>query len=311
MASNRSILEKADIAVQDLISSGGILPEATAREFLEIAVKESVLLQQSTVVPMRSYQQRIDTIRFGGRILRPGTEATALPAAGRSKPDLSKATLSVKLFKGEIRISKEVLEDNIEGEGFQRTILKAAGAGVGRDIDELIANGDTASLDPFLKQLDGVRKQATSNIVDAASARTTKTVLKNTVKAMPVEFLKDRRVMKFVTSFDSETDYRDSLADRATAVGDRFLLEGIPATYSGIPMVGIPVFPENLGGGNDETEMLFLDPKNINVGFWRKVEWESDKDIVAGELIIVVTLRVDVKFAYEPAVVKVINLKVG
>lgn len=311
MASNRSILEKADIAVADLVSSGGILPEATAREFLEIAVKESVLMQQATVVPMRSHQQRIDTIRFGGRILRPGSEATALPAASRSKPDLSKATLSVKLFKGEIRISKEVLEDNIEGEGFQRTILRAAGVGVARDLDELISNGDTASLDPFLKQLDGVRKQATSNIVDAASGRTTKTVLKNTIKAMPVEFLKDRRQMKFVTSFDSETDYRDSLADRATAVGDRFLLEGIPATYTGIPMVGVPVFPENLGGGNDETEMLFLDPKNINVGFWRRVEWESDKDIVAGELIIVVTLRVDVKFAFEPAVVKVINLKVG
>ena len=118
-------------------------------------------------------------------------------------------------------------------------------------------------------------------------------------------------MMRFVTSFDSETDYRDSLADRATAVGDRFLLEGVPATYSGIPMVGVPVFPENLGGGNDETEMLLLDPKNVNVGFWRRIEWESDKDIVAGELIIVVSLRMDVKFAFEPAVVKVINLKVG
>jgi hypothetical protein len=309
--SNRSILAKADLKINDLLTDGGILPEAAAKRFLQVAVKNAVILPVATVVPMKSREQRIDLFRFQNRILRPGQEATALPEADRSKPNLYKATLSVKLFKGEIRLNKEVLEDNIESDNFQDSIMDAAGKAVARDIDELVSNGDTASADPFLAQLDGIRKQATSNIVNAAGAGTTKTILKASVKAMPTEHLRDRRAMRFLTSFDSETDYRDSLADRATAVGDRFLLEGVPATYSGIPMLGVPVFPENLGPTTNYTEMLLLDPKNINVGFWRQIEWETDKDIVAGELIIVVSLRMDVKFAFEPAVVKVQNLKVG
>ncbi len=313
MASNRSILEKADIAVSDLISSGGYLPEAVAQKFLEIAVEEAVLMKHATVVPMKSHDQRIDSMRFAGRVLYPGAESTALPAARRSKPDLYKETLSAKLFKAEIRISEEVLEDNIEGERFKDTIVRQAAKAIARDLDDVIANGDTASADPTLAVLDGLRKQTTSNLVNALGATTTKTILKSAMKAMPVEFMANRLALRFITSFDSETDYRDSLADRATALGDQFLAEGAPAKYSGIPMISIPIFPETLpyGGTNNHTELLFGDPKNAHVGFWRKIKWESDKDIVAGELIIVVSLRMDVKWAFEPATVKVQNLKVG
>ncbi len=259
---------------------------------------------------MKSREQRIDTMRFGSRVLQPGYEATALPVAQRSKPDLSKSLLQAQLLKAEIRMSKEVLEDNIEGDGFKNHIISAAGKGVARDMDDLIANGDTTSGTPFYAVLDGIRKQATTNVVAAGTVNLSKTVLKSTLKTMPVEFLRDRRSLAFMTSMDAETDYRDSLADRATAVGDRFLLEGVRATYAGVPVAGVPIFPENLGGGTNETEMLLLDPKNIHVGLWRQVEFETDKDIMAGELIIVISLRMDVKYAYEPAVVKTSGIKV-
>jgi len=310
MASNRSILEKADLAVQDLITSGGYLPEAVAAKFMEIAVKESVFMKLMTVRPMKSHDERIDSFRFAGRVLYPGVEATALPLARRTKPNLYKSSLTAKMFKAEIRLNKEVLEDNIEGEAFTNSIMTAAGKAVSRDIEDVIFNGDTTSLDPTLAVLDGLRKQSTTNVVNAALATTTKTVLKSAVKAMPTEFITDRRQLRLITSIDSETDYRDTLANRATAVGDKFLLEGVPATYSGIPMIGIPVLPENLGGATNCTEMLLADPKNAHLGFWRNIEWETDKDIVAGELIIVVTMRMDVKWAFEPATVKVQNLKV-
>ncbi len=312
MPSNKTILQKADIVVNDLLTDGGILPEAVAKEFLEIMIKEAVILPLATTPPMRSYKQRIDSMRFGSRILRPGSEATALSEADRSKPDTYKEELDVKLFKAEIRLNEEVLEDNIEGPNFQQKVLRLAAERASLDVDELVANGDTALIatDPFLGQLDGIRKQATSNIVDATSAKTTKTVLKTAKKAMPSEFLKDKARLRFLTSTDSEEDYRDSLADRATALGDQFLTEGRAAMYSGITVVPVGVFPENLGTPSEHTDILLLDPKNINVGFWRKIKFETDKDIVAGELIIVISLRMDVRYAYEPAVVKVINVKV-
>ena len=311
MPSNRSILAKADLAVNDLLTDGGYLPEAVAKEFIQVLIKEGVILPLATVPPMKSHKQRIDSFRFASRILRAGAEATALGVADRSKPDLYKETLDVKLFKAEIRLNDEALEDNIEGPNFGQSVVRAAGKASSRDVDEIIANGDTSLIgtDTFLGQLDGIRKQATTNIVDALSATTTKTVLKNAIKGMPVEFLKDRLKMRYLTSIDSESDYRDSLADRATALGDQFLAEGVPAKYNGIPMVGVPVFLDNLGSPAKHTDMLLLDPKNINVGFWRKIRFETDRDIVAGELIIVISLRFDVKFAFEPAVVKVTNVK--
>ncbi len=34
------------------------------------------------------------------------------------------------------------------------------------DIEELVVNGDTSSSDPYLAQLDGIRKQTVSHVID-------------------------------------------------------------------------------------------------------------------------------------------------
>ncbi|MEK7382440.1 MAG: phage major capsid protein, partial [Elusimicrobiota bacterium] len=85
--SNRTILEKADLALADLTAGGGILKPAQAQKFMRLLIKDSVLLKMATVVPMASPKQQISKIKFGSRILRPGQEATALAAGDRAKPD--------------------------------------------------------------------------------------------------------------------------------------------------------------------------------------------------------------------------------
>jgi hypothetical protein len=115
--------------------------------------------------------------------------------------------------------------------------------------------------------------------------------------------------MKYLTSVDAELDYRNSLAERATAAGDRFLEEDTPALYSGIPVQPIPLFPENLGAGSDQSALLLCNPKNINVGIWRQIRIESAREISEGILKIVVTMRFDTKFADELGVAKAINIQ--
>ena len=85
--SNRSILEKADLALADLTAGGGLLQPAQAQKFMRLLIKQSVLLQLATVVPMASPKQQISKIKFGARVLRPGQEGTALGAVDRVKPD--------------------------------------------------------------------------------------------------------------------------------------------------------------------------------------------------------------------------------
>jgi len=306
---NRTILEKADLALADLTAGGGILKPAQAQKFMRLLIKDSVLMKLATVVPMGSPKQQISKIKFGSRILRPGQEATALVAADRAKPDMTSVELDAKLFKAEVRLSDEVLEDSIERGELRQTIMEMIAEAISRDMEEVVVKGDTASVDPFLAVMDGVLKQATSHVVDAAGAPISKDLLSDMLKTLPSEHLRDKKSMAFLTSVDADLNYRNTLAERATAVGDKFLEGDTPVLYSGVPVQSVPLFPEDLGVSNDQTVILLTNPKNIQIGIWRQIRIESQREISEGTLKIVATLRFDVKFAEEPGVAKSINVQ--
>ena len=306
---NRTILQKADLALADLTVGGGLLKPARAQKFMRLLIKDSPLMQLATVVPMASPKQQISKIKFGSRVLRPGQEATPLGAGDRAKPDLSQVELDAKLFKAEVRLSDEVLEDSIERGELRQTIMEMMAEAISRDMEDVLINGDTLSADPFLAVMDGVLKQATSNVVDAGGNPISKNLLRDVLKTVPSEHLRDKKAMRFLTSVDADLDYRNSLAERATAVGDRLLEGDTPVLYSGVPLQPIPLFPETLGATGDQTSLLLCNPKNIHVGIWRNIRIESARDISEGTLKIVATLRFDVKFAEEPGVAKAINVQ--
>jgi len=306
---NRTILQKADLALADLTAGGGLLKPAQAQKFMRLLIKDSPLMRLATVVPMASPKQQLSKIKFGSRVLRPGQEATALGVADRARPDLSQVELDAKLFKAEVRLSDEVLEDSIERGELRQTIMEMMAEAISRDMEEVLINGDTLSADPFLAVMDGVLKQATSNVVDAGAAPITKNLLRDMLKTIPSEHLRDKKAMRFMTSVDADLDYRNTLAERATTVGDRLLEGDTPVLYSGVPVQPVPLFPENLGAGSDQTVIVLCNPKNLHVGIWRNIRVESARDISEGTLKIVATLRFDVKFAEEPGVAKAINVQ--
>lgn len=303
---NRTFIQKADLALADLTSNGILLP-AQAQKFMRILIEEAKLMPLTTVVPMRSPKQQIDKIRFGSRILRAGQEATALPAGDRSKPDLgTQVELDAKLFKAEVRLTDETLEDNIERGELRTTIMQLMAERIAVDMEEVAVQGDTASADTFLAQFNGVLKQATSNVVNAGSVAINKTIWRDMLKQMPKEALRDKGRMKFLTSVDVEIDWRDAIADRATILGDAALTKGAPVDYSGVQILDIHQFPETGGVAN----ALLLDPKNIQWGIWRQIKVETDRLVSEGVLLIVVALRMDVRFAHEPHIVKATNIAV-
>ena len=305
---NKTILEKADINLGDLTTDGGLLVPAQARQFIRIAIDNAVVMRMATVRPMRSPKQEIDKIRFGSRILRAGTEARALSETDRSKPDTTKVELDAQLFKAEVRLSDEVLEDNIERGSLRTTVMQLMAERIALDMDEMIVNGDTTSTDPFLAQFDGMLRASTSNTFDATNSRLNKTVLKETLRQMPTEFRKNQLALKYFTSVDAKLDYHDSQADRATNLGDSRLENDATVRYQGVQVVPVPVFPDELGGSTNQTQMILTDPKNIAVGIWRNVRMETDKIIQEGVLLIVATLRFDFKYIEETATVKSINI---
>lgn len=308
---NRSLLAKADLALSDLVSQGGLLQPAQAAKFMRIMIKASKLLGMTTVVPMRSFQQTVEKIKFGSRILHAGKEAQALAAGDRVKPDFSKVQLTAQLFKGEVRLDNEVLEDTIERGELRQTVMQLMAERIALDTEELLVLGDTASSDPFLAKVSGVIKLATSHVVDALATSPTKVLFRDMIKSMPSEFLRDKKALKFLTSVNAEIGYRDSLSDRGTVLGDKYTVEDADAMAFGIPVSPIPLFPENIGTSSQCTDVILTDPKNINVGIWRNIRIETDKLISEGVLLIVATLRMDFQYAEETAVVKAVNVKVA
>jgi hypothetical protein len=309
---NQTLLQKADLALSDITANGGLLQPAQAQKFMRILIKEAVVLKQATVVPMRSPKQLIEKIRFGSRILHAGSESVALPKNSRSRPDTSEVELDAKLFKAEVRLNNEVLEDSIERGQLRNTIMQLMAERIATDMDEIIVQGDTTSSDPDLAKMDGILKQSTSHVVDNTGNTTTKQLFKSMLKSMPNEFLRNKKSLRFLTSVQSEIDYRDSLAERATVGGDKWISDDVPVMYTGVPIMSVPLFPENLVfNSHNTTDVVLTDPKNINVGIWRNIRIETDKLVSEGVLIVVATLRFDVKYAHEPAVVKGINVAIS
>lgn len=310
MQDNKTLLQKADMALADL-TAGGLLLPAQAQKFIRILIEEAKLLKMTTVKPMKSHTQQIDKIKFAGRVLRPGAEGVALPEADRAKPTTDKYTLVAQLMKGQIDMTYEMLEDSIEQGSVKETIMQMMGEAVARDLDELIIQGDTASSDTFLAVLNGLFKQVTTHVVNAAQVPLTKTILRNMLKAMPNPYLRDKASLQFLTSVDAEIDYRDSLSNRQTNTGDKALDGAAPVGYGGVSVVDIPMFPENLGSGTNETAVVLTDPKNMYFGIWREIRLETDKNIQAGKVIIVATMRVDMKLQEELATVKAVGVTVS
>jgi len=306
---NRTLLQKADLSLSDITANGGLLLPAQALKFMQVLIKQAVILKLATVTPMRSPKQLIEKIQFGARILRAGNEGVALPVADRSKPTTSEVELDAKLFKAEVRLNNEVMEDSIERGELRQTIMQLMAQRIATDMDEIAVQGDTSSSDLFLARFDGLLKQSVSNVVDNGTAFISKQTFRNMIKTMPSEFQRDKKVLRYLTSVQAELDYRDSLADRGTVGGDKWLTDDVPVMYGGTAVVSVPLFPENLGGGTNTTDVVLTDPKNINVGIWRNIRIETDKLVSEGVLIVVATLRFDVKYNHEPATVKGINVR--
>lgn len=305
MIDNKTLLQKADLAVSDLVNDGGYLLPAQAMKFMRVLIDEPTIIKQARVIPMKSSKQLVEKIRFGSRILRPGDSGVALGAGDRVKPDLGSVEMDAELFKAEVRLNDETLEDSIERGDLKDTIIELMAQRVALDMEEVIVQGDEASGDAFLAKFDGIIKQADANVVDhslAGDPTTTKALFYKMLKAMPSEFKRDKRSLIAYVSVNEELDYRESLSQRATVLGDQYTKDDAPASAAGVPIMDLPTMPDGIS--------MLTNPKNINVGIWRKIKIETDKDVSAGQFIIVLSVRFDARLSVADAVVKATGISV-
>lgn len=308
---NHDLVKKADLALADLAANGGLLNPEQTDSFLQTLMDSPTLINAARVVTMNGPQKKINKIGFGSRILRAATSGVALADNQRSKPDLGSINLQTKEVIAELHIPYDVFEDNIEGGnitaamgqsagGMMDTVVTLVGQRTALDLEELAVLGDVNSADTYLALTDGFLKRGTVHVVDAGGASISKEVFKAAVKAMPDKYLRVRSDNEFFVSTDNETEYRDTVANRVTGLGDSALVSANTMSVFGSGLNAAPLMPNTKG--------IYTNPKNLVFAIQRKVNIEYDKDIRARKFIVVVTARVDFQIEEADAVVQIVNI---
>lgn len=325
---NSELIKKADWALGDLSvdpPSGGKLQPEQANQFIRKLLIQPTLLRTVRSVPMISPTRKINKIQFASRIMRNAAVDTVsgvsgLAPADRSKPTTEQIELNTKEVIAEIRLPYDVIEDNLErgnigqhqdvggsptSGGIKDTIMTLIAERAALDLEELALHGDTLSGDTYLQTTDGYLKRMTSNVVNFGNATIDKSLFKAGLKTMPDQYLRNRGLMRHYVSVDKEIEYRDTLANRETTLGDGQIVSGGPVFGYGVPVDTLATISLTATG---EDSGFLTYPQNLLFGIQRDIWIETDKDISARVYIIVLTARIDFQIEEELACVKYTNV---
>lgn len=310
--SGQQLSQKADLALADLESGGGLLTLEQNETFIRRLEDSRTILNAIRVYPMSGPTARINAIGFGGFITYPasqdrnanttGHSGRTPKAAYRSSPVTSHIDLQTKEVQAVVKIPYEVLEDNIERGAMQTTLLTLIADRFSFDMEAMVVRAIEGGSDPIplLNYVDGIYELATDHTVDAGGALINDQFFTSMIKAMPKKYRNDLNALRFIMGSDTALDLRDARAARATLMGDRFVEDNSPLRAKGIQCLS--------ASNNPEASMLLTIPTNLIFGIQRNIRVETDKDIEAREVTIVVTARVCTEIENHDAIVKGVNI---
>lgn len=305
------LLEKT-VQTDDL-TSGGLLNTEQFDTFVDMVVDESVMLQEARVVRMRSAVAELDKIATTGRVSQLKTEGTAPDTL--SEPSFSKVTLTATDIITPFEISFEALEDSIEGNSLEDTVIRVMAKQTATDLEELAIQGDTGSADAYLQGLDGWRVLAgDGHLVDFEGATLDKTTLGTMFRALPDQYKRNYSDLRYYGAPTVVQDWHDTFAAGGSAASDEALLGGDVPPYMGVPIVSVPQIPTDCDAvegyeGTEDLSYVFLTPReNLVFGIHRDIRIEKDKDVLRGVNIYAITTRIAVEFEEDDAVVVGVNV---
>lgn len=322
---NRQILAHIDAALKTItvtdLGDSVLVAEQAARFVREVRLATRIV-QQARVYQMTTPDRKIDRTGFTGRILSSGKDAagdTQVPTA--VKPQFATNTLTPKELVAVAGLEDDTLEDNIERDNLENTLVEIFGQAAGRDIEEfaVFADSDVAfATDDVLSLTDGWIDRAAQKVYgqdvvgqiardfDPDDAAFPENMFEAMLLAMPEEFLADPSSLRFFVDWDTQNKYRDLLKARGTALGDTAQTGNAPLFYKGIPVIYVPLFsraPDHGGATEDDLVegrvSLLVNPANLAWGIRRQMRIEPDRMVKERRTDFVLTLRVDADYEDE------------
>lgn len=276
------------ITVSDLGESK-LLPQQQTR-FIATATKATPILDAARRIDMTSHTRNIDRISMLGRMLRKtGETETAKEADGVS---FHTNKLIAEEMTGFFGLTDQALEDNLEGEQLQNTIVDLAGRAAGIDLADLFLNGDKDSLDELLSTTDGWLKKA-ANKIDATMFDPTdvESLFGGMIGVLDKTYLRDPADWTIWTDWATADAYRDTLRGRNTGLGDTAQTSNAGLNFKGFEVQYEPAMPEG--------SALLVPNDNLVWGAHRDVRIEPDRQPKDRRTDFVVSVRADCHFEDE------------
>lgn len=283
---NKAVLEKAALVSTDFNS--GTLKHERASAFIDLVVDESALLKAITVHRTDAAAGTIALLNVTGPITSKATQNTEY--TNTSKPTDASVAFATAKSVSALDITGEVTEDTIEGGNIKATVLGAMTKQVGNDMEMLAIEGDDSitgtdtATDRLLSCNDGFHvltaDDAKVHDIDAGGKRVSFKLLQAMKRALPSKYKKNPAELAFIMSLNAAEDLAAEWAVRLTDLGDRARAMGMLPNILGIPVLPVPLLPEDLAisgtAGDTGTFVLLCNPKNLVYVVQREltVEWE-------------------------------------
>jgi HK97 family phage major capsid protein len=304
-ASERELLEKADLTIHNLLDDGGLLPADMALQFYRKIMDEVTIFNSVRQIQMSRNEMRIPTIASIGHDAGFGSPNRGLSKAERAKVQTGMINLKTDELIAVMYLTFELLEDVIEGgaidnTAFQSLVLDIMAQQIALDLEEKLVLGDTSSGDDFLALQNGIIKFAQSNIVNQQNAPINHMLFAQMIKSLPDRYRNQLPQYRFYVNSNVEIDYRAQMAQRQTPMGDGMIAGTTPVQIMGVPMVRAGYMPTNT--------IVLTDPRNILFGVQRKFRLATEKDEEQRLIKLIVTMRVGQNVEQEDMMVKAINV---
>lgn len=240
---NQELIEKT--ITTDMLLTGGRLNPAQQDAFIQLVKDTSVLLQKVRFERMATARKQIDKAYIGEPVTRGVAENANTAVNARAVFD--QITLNATKVKSDWSITTETLQENIEGDAFEDTLMSMMTKRISTDLEMLAIQGDISIpggtvLGNLLGTLDGWDKKSLgAHIVDANGSGITKEIFARAMRRMPEQYMQDPDLV-WLTPRAVATDWAEQVAARETAAGDDALKGNTLMPY-GFPMLVVPNLP--------------------------------------------------------------------
>lgn len=244
------------------LANGGLLNPEQASKFLKQTFEATALGGLIRTETRKAKTGQIDKIGIGSRIIRKKTENA--DDGYRAKAKQSKVEYATTAIRLPWELTEETLRENIEGEGYEKTITDLMTSQLGRDMEDIYLNGDTATPadnpdHDFLYINDGWIKQLLSGShVEDRTAKEKGEINLNlfydTLKQLPDKY--NDGTLKWLCSPSFKQRWEQHLVNMHISNGGG-LSDSLMKAPAGIELIPVPRMP----GSN----VILTNPKNLIV----------------------------------------------